>query len=167
MHLDQIREARQSTIHRGLAIYFSSMEQEPMDLLKVPFVEYVGIRRIDKSTVALDLMETVHNHLGAVCAGAQYTLAETASANALQVLFPELVGTTIPVIRETKIKFRKQAMSGVRASASIPEDEIQAFQDRYRKSGRGLIQVAVELRDEEDEVTCTGRYTWYIQRIEG
>lgn len=135
-----------------------------MNLLDIPFVKRVGIRRQDQHVLTLELTEDVHNHLGTVCAGAQYTLAETSSANLLQVLFPHLADTTIPVIRETRIRFRKPAESSVRATATATDDDIEAFRKRFESTGRGIIPVTVQIRDMKDQLTCSGTYTWYIQQ---
>lgn len=136
-----------------------------MNLLNIPFVKRVGIERQDNQILTLGLSQDVFNHLDTICAGAQYTLAETSSANLLQILFPDLDGTTIPVIRETRIKFRKPAQSSIRATATAKEEDVVSFRTRFDSSGRGIIPVSVQIRDEEDQITCSGTYTWFIQQI--
>jgi acyl-coenzyme A thioesterase PaaI-like protein len=63
-----------------------------MDVTKIPFVEKVGIVRQPDGGLGLPFNESVHNHLQTIHASAQFTLAETASGEVLQVLFPEIVG---------------------------------------------------------------------------
>jgi hypothetical protein len=76
-----------------------------MNITEVPFVKKVGIHKAADGESELPFSSDVQNHLQTICAGAQYTLAESSSAELLQSLFPELVGKVIPVIRETKIKY--------------------------------------------------------------
>ena len=110
-----------------------------MNLLNIPFVKRVGIERQDNQILTLGLSQNVFNHLGTICAGAQYTLAETSSANLLQILFPDLDGTTIPVIRETRIKFRKPAQSSIKATATAREEDVVSFRTRFDSSGPSWI----------------------------
>ncbi|MDD2830510.1 MAG: DUF4442 domain-containing protein [Sulfuricurvum sp.] len=66
-----------------------------MDILKIPFVEKVGIEQDEKGLKLIFRSDNL-NHIATVHASAQFTLAETASGEALQRLFPDLVGKVIP-----------------------------------------------------------------------
>ncbi len=89
-----------------------------MNVIDVPFVKRVGIQKSENGTVELPLHKSILNYLEAICGSAQYSLAETSSAELLQELFPELVGKVIPVIRETQIKNKKPALTSIKAEAS-------------------------------------------------
>ena len=80
-----------------------------MDVTKIPFVEKVGIVQKSDGRLELPFNESVHNHLHTIHASAQFVLAETASGEILQTLFPELVGKVVPVLRDSKIKFKKSS----------------------------------------------------------
>jgi len=54
-------------------------------------------------------------------------LAETASGEALQRLFPDLVGKVIPVLRDSQIKFKKLTTDTIHAIATISDEEIETF----------------------------------------
>jgi hypothetical protein len=64
-----------------------------MNITEVPFVKRVGIQKAADGELERPFSPGVQNHLQAICAGAQYTLAESSSAELLQ-----------SVIRESKIK---------------------------------------------------------------
>jgi thioesterase domain-containing protein len=137
-----------------------------MKIIDTPFVKKVGIEETDGGELMLPFQKDVQNHLETVCAGAQYTLAESSSADLLQNIFPELVGKVIPVIRESTIKYKKPAQSKIRAQSSVKDNALQKFKDRFKATGRALISIDVKIFDSENDVTASGSYTWYLQRIE-
>ncbi len=136
-----------------------------MNITKLPFVEKVGIKRNDNNLLELLFDETVQNHVQTIHAGAQYTLAETASGEILQTEFPELVGTVVPVLRESQVKYKKPAMRSITAIASISPNSKQKFNEQLGKKGRASISVNVNVKDSQDTVTCIGTFNWLVQKI--
>jgi len=136
-----------------------------MNVIDTPFVKKTGIEKAENGILELPYQKDVQNHLEAICAGAQYTLAESSSAELLQDLFPELVGNVIPVIRETKIKFRKPALSRISAHSSIDDDSLRQFRGRFYKNGKGFISIDVKVSDLEGNVTCSASFLWFLQKI--
>lgn len=135
-----------------------------MNITEIPFVEKVGITRNSNGLLELSFSESVYNHLRTIHASAQFTLAETASGDFLQSLFPQLVDKVIPIVRDSHIKFKKPAVKSIVAHASISSEALQAFNDIFPKKGRASISVNVEVRDFEGTVTCIGTFNWFIQR---
>lgn len=72
----------------------------------IEFVKLVGIEQSDND-VSLAFKKDVLNHIESIHASAQFTLAETQSGLFLQELFPQLVGKVVPMLRESKIKYKK------------------------------------------------------------
>ena len=136
-----------------------------MNITKLPFVEKVGIKRNDNNLLELLFDETVQNHMQTIHAGAQYTLAETASGEVLQTEFPELLGTVVPVLRESQVKYKKPAMKTITAIASIALEAKQKFNEQLGKKGRASISVNVNVKDSQDTVTCIGTFNWFVQKI--
>ena len=136
-----------------------------MDVLEIPFVKKVGITKNKNNDLELPFTTDTHNHLQTMHASAQFTLAETASGELLQNLFPELVGKVIPVLRDAKVKFKKPAVKNIVAHPSITEEEIEKFNIRFAKKGRASISVNVEIKDSDNTVTCIANYNWFVQRI--
>ncbi|HFD32863.1 MAG TPA: DUF4442 domain-containing protein [Gammaproteobacteria bacterium] len=136
-----------------------------MDVLEIPFVKKVGITKNKNNDLELPFTTDTHNHLQTMHASAQFTLAETASGELLQNLFPELVGKVIPVLRDAKVKFKKPAVKNIIAYPSITEEEIEKFNTQFVKKGRASISVNVEIKDSDNTVTCIANYNWFVQRI--
>ena len=129
-----------------------------MNIQEIPFIAHVGV----DNDLTLDLLDTNQNHLKSIHAGAQFTLAESASGHYLSSLFPELEDKVIPLLRESSIKFKRQAMSKLTAHPSIEAEDLKKFQTQFTKKGRATIKVAVHLKDQEEKITAIGNFTWYI-----
>lgn len=136
-----------------------------MDVTKIPFVEKVGIVRTGNGLLELPFSAATQNHLNTFFASAQFTLAETASGDMLQSLFPELVGRVVPVLRDSSVKFRKPAISAITAHATVSDDAASRFMEQLSRKGRSSIPVEVELKDAEGVVTCTGTFNWFVQSL--
>ena len=136
-----------------------------MNVLDIPFVKKVGITKTNNNELELLFTDDTHNHLKTMHASAQFTLAETATGEYLQTLFPELVGKVIPVVRDAKVKFKKPAVKNIVAYPSITEDEIKKFNTQFANKGRASITVNVEIKDSENTVTCVASYHWFVQKI--
>jgi acyl-coenzyme A thioesterase PaaI-like protein len=137
-----------------------------MNVVEIPFVQKVGINKNDDGYLQLQFNESVHNHLQSIHASAQFTLAETASGEILQIKFPELVGKVVPVLRDSQIKFRKPAVKSISAYPSISSDSVQKFKEQLLKKGRASISVNVEIKDSDEIVTSVGVFNWFVQQID-
>lgn len=137
-----------------------------MNVVDIPFVKKIGITKNLNGDLNLPFTTDSHNHLNTMHASAQFALAETASGEFLQVLYPELVGKVIPVLRDAIVKFKKPAVKDIIAYPSIEDESRNKFNIQFSKKGRGSIYVDVEIRDLEGTVTSTARYNWFVQKIE-
>ncbi|MHC4558824.1 MAG: YiiD C-terminal domain-containing protein [Planctomycetota bacterium] len=137
-----------------------------MDVTEIPFVEKVGVIRSTKGVLELPFNETIQNHLQTIHASAQFTLAETASGEILQTIFPELVGKVVPVLRDSQIKFKKPAIKTISAHPAVSDEAILKFKERFKKKGRSSISINVKIKDSENVVTCVGIFNWFVQSIE-
>ena len=137
-----------------------------MDVTTIPFVEKVGVIRSSKGLLELPFNESIQNHLQTIHAGAQYALAETASGEILQRIFPELVGKVVPVLRETEIKYKKPAIKTISAHPTVSNEAVSKFKEQFTRKGRSTISVNVEIKDSENVVTCVSMFKWLVQCIE-
>jgi len=137
-----------------------------MDVTTIPFVEKVGIIRSSKGLLELPFNESIQNHLKTIHAGAQFALAETASGEILQRIFPELVGKVVPVLREAHIKYKKPAIKTISGHPTISDEAISKFKEQFKRKGRSTISVNVEIKDSENVVTCVSIFKWFVQSIE-
>ena len=137
-----------------------------MNVTKIPFVDRVGIRRNADGELELSFSRGVQNHLETIHASAQFALAETASGDILQRLFPNLAGKVVPVLRESQIKFKKPAQKKIVAYPSVAAESGSKFEEQISKKGRALVSVEVQVKDVDGLVTCMGKFKWFVQQIE-
>ncbi|WP_166642564.1 PaaI family thioesterase [Methylocaldum gracile] len=136
-----------------------------MDVTAIPFVEKVGICRTEEGTLTLPFSTSTQNHLNTIHASAQFALAETASGEALQRLFPELAGKVVPVLRESHVKFKRPASSAIFAFPAVSEEAVSKFKEQFEKKRRSSITVDVEVRDSDGVVTSVGMFDWFVQGL--
>ena len=136
-----------------------------MDVTKIPFAEKVGIIWNNDGGLEMPFHESVHNHLQTIHAGAQFALAETASGEMLQTLFPDLVDKVIPVLRDSTIKFKKPAQNTISTNSSVTDDSILKFKEQFERKGRSSIVVSVEVKDQEGIITSVAEFNWFVQTI--
>lgn len=137
-----------------------------MDVIKIPFAETIGITRNSDEILELPFSHAVQNHLQTIHAAAQFTLAETASGEILQKLFPELVNKVIPVIRSSSAKYKKPAQKTITAFPSVTDEAVAKFKEQFQKKNRALITVNVDIKDDDGTTTTTAEFNWFIQSIE-
>jgi len=130
----------------------------------IPFAKFVGIEE-SKEGVSLPYKKELSNHLETLHAGAQYTLAETASGLLLQEVFPELRGKVIPILRESNIKYKKPANTKIRALVKVDDAKREKFSEQFLKKGRALLEVGVEVVDSGGSIVAYASFVWFIQKI--
>lgn len=135
-----------------------------MNAIEIPFVKKVGITK-NNNYLELAFTSDTQNHLETMHASAQFTLAETASGEFLQTLFPELAGKVIPVLRDASVKFKKPAIKKIIAYPSITNEAKEKFNTQFLNKGRASIAVDVDIKDSEGTITCTTSYNWFVQKI--
>lgn len=137
-----------------------------MEIVKIPFVQKVGIKKNQQGNLTLGLDESNQNHLQTIHASALFTLAESASGEALQVHFPELAGRVAPVVRDSQIKFKKPAVKLVTAFSTISDESISKFNEQFKRKNRSSITVGVTIKDSDENVVCVGEFNWFVQGVE-
>ena len=137
-----------------------------MNVIEIPFVKKVGIAQSSNGNLEPPFSNDTHNHLATMHASAQFTLAETASGEFLQTLFPELVGKVISVLRDATVKFKKPAVKKIIAYPSISDEVRIKFNEQFSKKGRASICVDIDIKDIEGTVTCVASYNWFVQKID-
>ena len=136
-----------------------------MNVIEIPFAQTVGIIESDNGLLMLNMGISVSNHIGSIHASAQFTLAETASGKLLLESFPELEGKVVPLLRDSKIKFKRPAETAITATAIISIEDKESLLKQLNSRGRGSIEILVEIKDVNNKVTCSGVFNWYIQNI--
>jgi len=135
-----------------------------MKIMEIPFVELVGVKQ-ENNTLSLEYKENLLNHLNTLHAGAQFTLAESASGIYLKELFPQLVDKVVPILRGSKIKYKKPVYKKLTAFANVDESQIEKFSELFNKKNRASIEVSVELIDTDKTIVSISSFSWFIQKI--
>jgi acyl-coenzyme A thioesterase PaaI-like protein len=76
----------------------------------------------------------------------------------------ELAGF-VPLVKESTIRFRRPALGVVRASASLPDDEITRVRREAMATGKGEFVLEATLTDEQGEVVASTVGTYQVRRF--
>ena len=136
-----------------------------MEITEIPFARTIGLKKSVSGVLELPFDDSLNNHLQTIAASAQYSLAEFASGDYMQQLFPELVGKVLPVLRDSRFKFKSPAQSRISAFPEASQKAVTKFMQHFEKKGRALIVVDVSVKDEAGKVTSSGCFTWYVQSL--
>lgn len=103
----------------------------------------------------------VHNHIGSVHAGAQFTLGETASAVAMLGVFAEQLSVIRPVTVEVTISYLKIAKGRLVATARtvLPTEGLQAD---LVAQGRATLDLIVDIANDRGDLVARMRATWTV-----
>ncbi|MGL1932595.1 MAG: DUF4442 domain-containing protein [Desulfotalea sp.] len=138
-----------------------------MKITDIPFHKLLKIEksRDSEDVLKLAFTENMQNHIGTFHASAQFALAEVTSGLALQQEFSQLENSVIPILHKADAKFKKPAESNITAHASIETPQKETFLKRFESKGRGTISVSVEIKDQNDIVTMSATFKWYLQKV--
>lgn len=136
-----------------------------MEMKDIPFADMLRIRKLNGGACELEFDASNRNHLGTMHASAQFAVAETASGMFLLERYPQFEGRAMPVLRESKTKFKRPAHSSVVAVPSVIDEDATNFLTQLESKGRGIIDISVEVRDTQGEVTLLAEFKWFVQRI--
>ena len=137
-----------------------------MDVTKLPFNQFIGLKISDKSgyLLMLDNRPEYRNHLDTVHASVQFALAEATGGYFLLNEFSELTGIR-PVVRKVKTKYKKAATGSVFSTARLQETEKNEVIDALNQRGRALLKVEVSLFDDTDILIMQSVFEWFITKI--
>jgi acyl-coenzyme A thioesterase PaaI-like protein len=137
-----------------------------MDITKLPFNQFIGLKLSDKSgyLLMLDNRSEYRNHLDTVHASAQFALAEASSGHFLLNEFSELTGI-VPVVRKVETKYKKPATGSVFSKAKFQETEKNEVLDALNQRGRMLLKVEVSLFDEVDVLVMQSVFEWFVVKV--
>lgn len=132
----------------------------------IPFVKKIGILLSRDGTLQLPFDHSVYNHIQTVHAGAQFVLAETASGAHLLSLFPELEAEVLPVLKDSRIRYRNTTSLNITAYPRVTDAAVEKFLKYFNRKGRALIQIEVVVRDDAGVLVCEGVFNWFVQKLD-
>ena len=136
-----------------------------MDVTKLPFNEFIGLKLSDepKYLLMLDDRAEYLNHLNTVHAGALFTLAEATSGHYLLGQFDELPDI-VPVVRKVEIKYRKPAIGAVYSNAAFLNTGKSKVLEALDQKGRVLLKVEVSLYDRNGTTVMQAVFEWFVTK---
>jgi hypothetical protein len=155
--LGQVNSAVRASIIKG--------ETDMSSVVDIPINNHLGMS-YDKHTKSLSLPdnEITKNHFGQVSFCAQFTLAESASA---QYLFEELemnLEQDLPTLRNATTKFHKPTNGNSLCNLVSIDHTKDEFQNILNSKGKILITVKIEVISESGIKALTGSFQWLILR---
>lgn len=137
-----------------------------MDVIKLPFNDFIGLKISDKNDFLLMLENRpeYRNHLDTVHASALFALAEASSGYYLLTEFSELTNIA-PVVRKVETKYRKPATSKVFSKAKLFETEKIEVVDLLNQKGRTTMKVEVSLFDEANVQIMQSIFEWFVTKL--
>ncbi|WP_418423712.1 PaaI family thioesterase [Alistipes sp.] len=136
-----------------------------MDVTKLPFNEFIGLKLSDEPNYLLMLDDKAEylNHLNTVHAGALFTLAEATSGHYLLGQFDELPDI-VPVVRKVEIKYRKPAIGAVYSNAAFLNTGKSEVLEALAQKGRVLLEVEVSLYDCSGTTVMQAVFEWFVTK---
>lgn len=136
-----------------------------MDVTKLPFNEFIGLKYSDnpRFLLMLDNRSEYLNHLSTVHASALFALAEATSGHFLLEQFAE-ISDIIPVVRKVEIKYRKPVTGVVYSNAKFLNIEKQEFIETLNNKGHALLSVEISLFNTIDELVMQSVFEWFISK---
>ncbi|WP_416952310.1 PaaI family thioesterase [Nocardioides sp. T5] len=109
------------------------------------------------------------NHFGVTYAGSLFSVAEMLGGLLSLATFDlddsgELAGF-VPLVKESTIRFRRPALGVVRASASLPDDEVARVRADALATGKGEFVLEATLTDAAGEVVASTTGTYQVRRL--
>ena len=142
------------------------MRTQLMDVSTLPFNKHIGLNidpSDDKPTVILQLCAYHLNHVDTVHATVIYGIAEAASGRCLLARFPDLVDSSVAVLRSSSAKYRRPAspVGEIRALGTISEESAVKFCDKLTSRGRASVDIEVSVAQNDTELS-TGTFGWFV-----
>lgn len=103
------------------------------------------------------------NHFGAMYAGSLFTVAEMLGG-VLGLNTFDLEGF-VPIVKSLEIRFLKPATTGVRASASVSEEEIARIEEQARATGKAEFVLVAEITDEAGVVVAATEGVYQMRKF--
>jgi hypothetical protein len=132
---------------------------------EIPINHHLGMS-YNENTKTLSLPDTdvTKNHFGQVSFCAQFTLAESASAQYLFEKQGMSLEKDIPTLRNATTKFHKTTNGNSLCNLISLEHSKEEFQTLLNNKGKILTTVKVEVVSEDGTKALTGSFQWLILR---
>ena len=129
----------------------------------VKFVGTAGLRveelSDERAVVSVQNRKKVQNHIGGVHACAMALIAESATGFVVGMNVPD---SAVPVIKSIKIQYVKRATGGLRAEATLTEEQRRSIATEAK--GDVLVQCRVTDDAGVEPIVCEMTWAWTPKR---
>ena len=129
----------------------------------VPLVGTAGlaVEHLDggRAVISVANRRRVRNHIGGVHAAAMALLAETATGFVVGMNVPD---DRVPVIKTLRVEFRRRARGGLRAEATLSEEQRRLILGTEK--GETMVPVRVTDADGNEPIECEMTWAWTPRR---
>ncbi|KZY62493.1 hypothetical protein A3742_00885 [Oleiphilus sp. HI0071] len=132
---------------------------------KISFVKRCGLQLLSAENGAVTCLmpgKGNENHLGAMYAGALFTLAEIPGGALWLANFD--IAKCYPILKSFRIDYLKPAMGDITFSVSLTPDEIADFQQRCAAEGKVEFELAGDLKDHSGQIVARSVGTYQLRK---
>lgn len=157
-----VKKNRMSTTVSKLAILPAALRSKALTLMMGRMVPFVATSRLvveelteERVVARIPNVRRVQNHIGGVHAAGMALLAETVTGFVVGMNVPD---TALPLIRTLGVRYEKRARGGLRAVATLGEEQRR----QIREEPKGSVTVPVTVTDEsgEEPIRCEMVWAW-------
>lgn len=135
-----------------------------MNITELAYVKQTHIQQDTQKRLYIEFRPELLNHLQSIHAGAQFTLAESASGLYLQNLFPNFQKEVHVLLRKATIEYKKPATKRLYAKASASQTDLKKFENRIQTGKKALINVDVLIVDSDEVLIAQANFLWFVLR---
>ena len=144
---------------------------DPYEMIKthlgqaVPYATHTGVELLEVAdgvaTARLEQRKETENHIKGQHAGAMFTLGETASGAAVAGALAPVILQMRPVAAMAEITYRKFAQGNLTATARTSRSGTDLLAV-IEAEGKVSFDVAIDIRDADDDVVVEMKVNWYV-----
>ncbi|KIN69476.1 DUF4442 domain-containing protein [Sulfitobacter donghicola] len=144
---------------------------DPYEMIKahlgqaVPYATHTGVELLEikdgSATARLDQRRETENHIKGQHAGAMFTLGEAASGAAVAGALAPVILQMRPVAAMAEITYKKFAQGTLTATARTSLDGA-TLMSKIETDGKVAFDVAVDIRDADEETVVEMKVNWYV-----
>lgn len=138
-----------------------------MKVLQMPLTKKIGITNSDKPEYLLKMKysKELNNHLNTMHGVALYALAEISSGEFLNKYFHDLANLTIPVLRTSQIKYKKECTSDVYSKAKLINTTVSDILLQLEFKKKCIFVIEVKLYNYSNQIVLNAEFEWFVKKV--
>lgn len=138
-----------------------------MKVLQMPLSKKIGITNSDKPEYLLKMnySKELNNHLNTMHGVALYALAEISSGEFLNKYFHDIADVTIPVLRTSKIKYKKESTSDVYSKAKLINTTVSDILLLLEFKKKCMFVIEVKIYNSSNQIVLSSEFEWFVKKV--